>query len=112
MIKKADIILTLSVVLIFGIIVAVFFNFGRGGKYAVVTQEGEEIARYPRDFDTEEVIFHEELGYYNIIEIKGGTVKVKDADCTDGICVKHAPISKAGETIVCLPHQLTVEVEE
>ena len=34
----------------------------------------------------------------------------KKQNCPDKICVNHAAISKKGETIVCLPHKVVVEV--
>ena len=46
----------------------------------------------------------------NVIEIKDGKVYVSEADCPDKLCVKQGPISKAGETIVCLPHKLVVRI--
>ena len=33
-----------------------------------------------------------------------------DADCPDKLCVKTGRISKTGETIVCLPHRVVVEI--
>ncbi|MFR4337598.1 MAG: NusG domain II-containing protein [Lachnospira pectinoschiza] len=33
-----------------------------------------------------------------------------DADCPDKLCVKTGMISKTGETIVCLPHRVVVEI--
>lgn len=46
----------------------------------------------------------------NIIQIKNGQVKMIEADCQDQICVKHTAIHKTGETIVCLPHKVVVEI--
>lgn len=46
----------------------------------------------------------------NRIQIKDGQVKMIEADCQDQICVKHAAIHKTGETIVCLPHKVVVEM--
>lgn len=48
----------------------------------------------------------------NTVLIKHGEVTVTDADCPDNICVKHRAISKTGETIVCLPHKLVVEIAD
>ena len=35
---------------------------------------------------------------------------MKEADCPDQICVRHKAISKSGESIVCLPHKVVVEI--
>ena len=45
---------------------------------------------------------------YNILVIENGTAYVKDASCPDGICVNHRPISKSGESIICLPNKVVV----
>lgn len=49
-------------------------------------------------------------GGENVISISEGRVEVKSANCGNQVCVEHAPISQAGEQIVCLPHGLVVEV--
>lgn len=48
----------------------------------------------------------------NTIVIENGQVRVTDADCPDKICEQMGLISKPGETIVCLPHKLVVEVSD
>ena len=46
----------------------------------------------------------------NTVVIENGQAYVTDADCPDKICEQMGRISKPGETIVCLPHKLVVEV--
>ena len=60
---------------------------------------------------------NKEFGSYSLnknqsirIEIKNGKASMIKADCPDKICVNHAAISKKGETIVCLPHKVVIEV--
>ena len=50
--------------------------------------------------------------YYNVVIISGGTVVVSEASCKNQVCVKHSAISKPGESIVCLPNRLTVNIEK
>ena len=47
----------------------------------------------------------------NILVIKDGKAFIESADCKNQICVNHKPISKTGETIVCLPHKVLVEIK-
>ncbi|MDO5403806.1 MAG: NusG domain II-containing protein [Eubacteriales bacterium] len=49
-------------------------------------------------------------GGENIIVIKDGAVRMSDADCPDKLCVNMGSISRTGETIVCLPHRVVVEI--
>ncbi len=61
--------------------------------------------------DTREETIETDLGY-NVITVKNGNVYVSSADCRDGICERKGKINKVGESIVCLPHRLIVEVVE
>lgn len=47
---------------------------------------------------------------YNLLSVSGGEVRMEAADCRDQICVHHRPISASGESIICLPHRLVVEI--
>lgn len=50
-------------------------------------------------------------GSYNIVTILNGTVSVTEASCKNQVCVQHAPISRSGESIICLPNKLVVRIE-
>lgn len=47
---------------------------------------------------------------YNILVIEGGRAYVKKASCPDGICSAHRPIGNSGESIICLPNKVVIEV--
>ena len=81
----------------------------KSGGYAVVVQEGKEIAAYPLNEDTT-VTFTSPAGGYNTLVIKDGKADVTEADCPDKLCVNQHSISFDGETIVCLPKKLVVKV--
>ena len=49
-------------------------------------------------------------GNVNTVVIRGGRASVVDANCPDKLCEGMGSVSKAGETIVCLPHKLVVTV--
>ena len=76
---------------------------------AVVTIDGIEYGTYPLDEDRVERI---EIGdgEYNILEIKDGEAFMSEASCPDQICVLHSHIRYTGESIVCLPHKVLVEI--
>lgn len=50
-------------------------------------------------------------GDYNLIEVKSGRIRIKEANCGDQICVRRGWIKQSGETIVCLPHKLLIEIK-
>lgn len=47
---------------------------------------------------------------YNRIIIKNKQVWVDSANCQQQICVHHAKIKYVGQSIVCLPHQLMIQI--
>ncbi len=107
-ITKGDLFLLLGVLLFCGVFWAgVHFLSGKGNT-AVVSVDGKEVARFSLGEDREETI--EVPGGKNVIRIRDGEASVSFADCPDRICQKHLPVSTTGETIICLPHKLVVEI--
>ena len=109
MIKKADIILFI-IILAAGLLV----SFGPiahsvSGTDVTVTLDGETYGIYDLMLDKEIVVENGENT--NVIVISGGQVYMDSASCKNQVCVEHAPISRAGECIVCLPNRLVVEIE-
>lgn len=79
------------------------------GQQITVTQDGKVLGTY---FLTEEntLTFTDEKGGTNRLVIRGGEAYMEDADCPDKLCMRQKAISEKGESIICLPHRLTVEV--
>jgi hypothetical protein len=46
-----------------------------------------------------------------MIEVKNNRVRFVQSDCPDQICVHAGWISKAGDSVVCLPNQIAVVFE-
>lgn len=45
-----------------------------------------------------------------ILEIKDQQVRVRQSDCPRQICTHQGWISKAGQTLICIPNQILVEI--
>ena len=111
--KKNDLIL-IGVLLVVALTAYFCISFFQGANtkngVAVVTIDDVEYGRFPLVVDTEERI---ELpdGSYNLLVIQDGKADVTEASCPDGICVNHRAISKQGQSIVCLPNKVVVEIE-
>lgn len=82
-------------------------------QQAVLSVDGKEIKRFDLSDQQQSFTYrYEDVdGGYNLIEVKGKRIRIKEADCGDQICVQRGWITKSGETIVCLPHKLVVEVK-
>lgn len=46
----------------------------------------------------------------NVIEVANGRVRCLESDCSNQTCVKQGWVSGRGQTVVCLPHKLIVQV--
>ena len=108
----ADLTLILSLLLLAGVCFGIYTWTRNEGAVAVVRVNGVEQARYSLSEDRSVPI----TGYgasagFNLLVIEDGRARVTNADCRDQICVGHAPIHRVGESIVCLPHRVTVTVE-
>lgn len=107
--KKNDIVL-IAILLLIAVAGLLLFNaLKEDGDTVVVLIGGNETSRYSLSEDIETVITTE--NGVNTLVISGGKAYVSEADCPDGICSAHRPISKVGESIVCLPHELVIKIE-
>lgn len=109
--KKRDIIfigVLLVVALIAFFVVDKFIK--KDGNKVVIKVDGE-IVKIVNLTDTNNIIVNGYDGGTNTVVIENGTVYMTEADCPDKICVNTGKISKIGETIVCLPHRVVVEIQ-
>ena len=77
-----------------------------GGRYYLITYR-DDVAGV-EDFESRPEL--PEGINYNMIFVSDDKVVMEAADCKDQICVHHKPISSKGESIICLPHRLVIEV--
>ena len=107
--KKGDILLIALLLTLCAVLFALSFaDFSTGERYVRVCVDGEEIVRLDLDENTEYTV-QNEYGI-NTIVVSGGEVSISFADCPDETCVRYAPTSRTGESIVCLPHRLSITV--
>lgn len=88
-------------------------NFGpEVTQEAVLSVDGKKIKTFPLIKGQKPYTYRYEDadGDYNVIEVNGDKIRITDADCGDLVCVARGYIEKSGETIVCLPHKLLIEV--
>ena len=82
------------------------------GDTVVVEVDGKVFGTYALDVDrTVEIRTGDGGEELNLLVIEGGRARVETATCPDGICAAHRPISREGESIVCLPHKVVITVK-
>ncbi|MCY6484740.1 NusG domain II-containing protein [Clostridium aestuarii] len=115
--KKSDLI----IVVLFLVIAITFFGFNKYRSnfikqnsnqiYAEIYVEGNLYKSVPLSNDKEDIIEINTEDGKNIIKIHDDGVEITEADCFDEICVKTGFKKEVGETIVCLPHKLVIEIK-
>lgn len=81
----------------------------KAGEYVHITENGK-VTTYPLDEDKKISLKFSDTAF-NTILIKDHVVSMENASCPDQICVRHKGISKNGESIICLPNEVYIEVE-
>lgn len=81
-------------------------------KYAVITVDG----RFYKEVSLDNASYQQEIPVTtrygkDVLLVKDGGVKVIYAECPDKICIKEGFIDKPGQSIVCLPFRIVVEIK-
>lgn len=100
--------LLIAAVLVIGLAVWALWPKSTGNTVAV-TVEGQTVGTYALSEPIDQPISG--YGGFSLsLTIRNGEACVVDSTCPDLICQHHAPISKAGEKIVCLPARIVITV--
>lgn len=108
MIKKADIILFI-VILLLGLTVSWFtLTSGTVGEKVRITQNGDEYGTFSL-YENREIEVKSD-NHINHITIKDGSVSMSYSSCKNQVCVNSGAISRTSDSIVCLPNKVVVEI--
>jgi len=106
---KNDLILT-GIIILAGLVTAALVLLTRPtGSTVSVRVDGKEIASFSLDEDRE--LYIPGKGGSNQLVIRGGYAWMSEADCPDGLCVGMGKINRAGQSIICLPHKVVIQIE-
>ncbi len=99
-----------------GILIAIFFVIlfftviaKKEGTFVQVRIDGEITDVFPLSEDLEFQI-HGYNGGTNTLIIEGGKAYLKDTSCPDHLCEKMGKISRSGQSLICLPNHVVVEI--
>lgn len=108
MFRKADIILAAALI-IAGFAMSYILSFGSStGSRLDISCNGEIFGSYPLIEDR--TISVRRDSHINKVTIKDGVVSMSFSDCSGQDCVHQAPISRTGESIICLPNKVVLEI--
>lgn len=101
-----------AIVALLAVAVALWFYLPKtqsGELTVVISTGGEETERVKLNNFTETAVTHN--GYTLRITADDSGVRVADSDCPTQDCVHTGTITRAGQSIVCLPAQVVVHLE-
>lgn len=78
-----------------------------GGNSVAVKHDGA-VEVYPLSRDR--VVEIVSGGHTLELRIEGGAAAVTESDCPDRLCVRHGKASRAGDTIVCVPAGVIIQI--
>lgn len=107
--RKADLMLIAAVFAVGAVLAAVMLLLSSDGGTAQIRVAGVVTASYPLDRDATYTIDGVNGGT-NLLIIENGSARIEEASCPDGICVHTGRVSRNGQSIVCLPNQVVVEI--
>lgn len=106
--KKGDIVIVVVVLLFAGIFLFVLGK-QKQGENVHITANGETRTYSLYENRTIELTNGTEVS--NVVVIWDGRVEMKSASCPDKICVRHKAVNRNGESIICLPNKVFIEIE-
>ena len=105
---RNDVIFIASLLLVVLVFVCVLFFSAEEGNTVRVTVDGRLFGEYSLlENKTVEIVNGDG---YNLLIIEDGKAYVDTASCPDGICSSHRPVSRNGESIICLPNKVVIEI--
>ena len=115
-IKKMDIVIIVLLLIISFTPHLIFFKTSQKSSknnYAIIKVDGKihkkiDLSKVKK---SEKVNLNLPNGKNNTLLIKNNNIEMKSANCNDALCVKQGNISKVGQTIICLPHKLIIEIK-
>ena len=109
LLKKNDFVLIGALFFIFLLIFLLINLLGKEGMMVTVSVDGNQTVSFPLSKDTEYTISGYNGGT-NTLVIDNGAAYLKDTSCPDHLCEKMGKISKVGESVICLPNRVVVEI--
>ena len=108
---KWDALVVLAVLLlVLSLAARPYFAAKAAGELTVeVTVDGETIERCALSAYTGGT--YESRGYTLTVAAENGAVRVSESDCPNQDCVHSGAISRAGQSVVCLPARIAVTLE-
>lgn len=104
----ADALVLLGAVALIGMLYATLWTGGRNALDVEIWSRGEHVETVPLAEDRQ-LDIHGALGVSRI-EIKQAQVRFVSSPCSNKVCIHGGWLQHAGETLACLPNQVSVRI--
>lgn len=81
----------------------------KAGDVLQVRIDGQTVAEYPMDEELDVILTGKDAGTNRLI-ISDGQAWFSEASCPDHLCMGMGRIEKTGQSIICLPNHVSVEI--
>ena len=109
LLRRSDLFLLLAFLLFAILLGILMWRLRAPGGQVVVRIDGAVTATFSLHADQTYEIQTPEGGR-NLLVIEDGTARLEEANCPDHLCVRQGKIRYAGDSLICLPHLLVVEI--
>ena len=104
--KTDAVVLALLVLLCAALFIGLFFPRGNASSFTVTTPDGVKTYSLSREQSFEV----QSNGVTLTVTVGGGAVSVTSSTCPDHICEQTGKISRRGQSIVCIPARVVIEI--
>lgn len=102
----------IAVILLLGVTAFILlFSLKNDGTTAIISVDGKSVAEIELTVSQNKTFSVSEAENITF-EVNNGRIRVVDSDCPDKICCNTGFISKSGESIICMPNKMIVEIKE
>ncbi|MGM8288355.1 NusG domain II-containing protein [Clostridium perfringens] len=111
--KKWDLIIIIVLIILSLMPIRLLISNNNSGdlKRVIISVNGEEYESLELKENLNKIIKIEEGLEINEICINKGKVYMNHSNCIDKVCMRQGKISKIGESIVCLPNRVFIEIK-
>lgn len=115
LLKKCDILLIIFLVILSFLPYFIFLKFinkNYKSTYAEIKVNGELFKNIPLSSHSGANSFIIKTAHgNNKVLITNDSISITEADCSDALCIKQGSIKKVGQTLICLPHKIIIEIK-
>ncbi len=91
-------------------LVSTFFIERKQGNQVEIKVENEVVGIFSLN-ENREIEIPLQGGLVNIARIENGAIEMVKANCPDKVCIGFGKIKNVGETIICLPHKVVIQIK-